>query len=127
LIIAGGTEGGIEHGAMVVETGDRAFKTEHKILGLPVITHLAAAKHAAAPLAESLAGNEVAEPRPVGRVPPLLVRRGPADMTADIKAAPVEDGSLHCRRLGVGPRREIGSGGGASPKRGSERKSSNEF
>jgi hypothetical protein len=48
-------------------------------------------------------------------------------MTADIKAAPVEDGSIDCRRLGVGLRREIGSGGSASPKRGGERKSSNEF
>ena len=71
----------------VVETGDGALKTEHKVVGLPVVAHLAAAKNARSALAETLRRDEVAEPVVFAVFTHCWFVVDAADMAADIEAA----------------------------------------
>ena len=126
-LIVAGTKHGVAHGTLVIETRDRALEAEHKIVGLPIVTYLAAAEDARIALTETLAGREVAERRGVGGVDPPLVGPGAANVAADIEAAPVEDRFNVGRRLGVRPRAEIGGRRRAHPERRSEGQRGNQF
>src|SRR5436190_7707262 len=117
----------VDDGAAVVEAGDRALKTEHPVAGLPVVADLAAAEDTRAALAETLARREIAEEGGVGGVDPFLVRRGAAEMTADIEAGPVIDRLDIGRRLAVRPRAKIRSRRSAHAQRRGDGQSSNQF
>src|SRR4051794_15525410 len=105
-------ERGVQERALVVEARDRAFHTEHVVVGLPIVADLGAAQDAGVALTVALPRGQIAERRAGPVVDELLVGPCSADVTADIKAGPVEQRLRIGGRLRVA-RTEIGGGSGA--------------